>query len=394
MRLTVLKKIVFVDRFVIYSTEMVKELQKIIDLDIDLIFLGPNKNFPHKQSDQKISKSLRLWGKNDFVKKIFQYSRKEQVDLIHFAFEMRTFGNLKSALKFPLLLLMLKFSKANRIVTIRNIMIYRDKSKWLLFDDIPFQIPNVILKLLAKLYIKSICGFSNHIIVESNQSRSGLIEFFKINPSKVSKIDLGVSKFSNSNSQEIKYNIKDKSIILCFGVLSPRKNLDIVIRAFYESKYCDSNHVLVIAGSATDIFKKYELNLKELCKKLGIEKHVLFTGFLEESEINYFFQNAIMAIYDYKPMPGATGAILFAIQHQIPCIVSKIETFSDILNESEAVFVNPNSVIELTEGIDTICTDLSLQTRLKEKMKKKQEELSWKNAAKKHLEVYNKILKK
>jgi len=77
-----------------------------------------------------------------------------------------------------------------------------------------------------------------------------------------------------------KFGIKDETIILYVGRLHPLKGPQILVRSLKYLVNKESKILLVIAGPGMD----YRRHLENLSKKLGLEKHVIFTGILSEEE--------------------------------------------------------------------------------------------------------------
>lgn len=76
-----------------------------------------------------------------------------------------------------------------------------------------------------------------------------------------------------------KYGLKTK-VVLHFGRLSQEKNVDLLIKSFHllAKKYPDVSLLIVGDGPAKN-------NLVKLTKKLGLEKQVVFTGFIDHQKL-------------------------------------------------------------------------------------------------------------
>ena len=171
------RKIFFIERFAPYSVELFENLKKFLDTnnDYDLYFIGPDENFPQKMSYRSINNAKKIWSYKHYVRKLSKYFNEQKPDLVHFIFEPRTFGTFLSAIKFPFLLFLIK-SKTKTIITLRNIFIFRSGTKWILPDYIPINLPRIVLTILIKQFIKNICKYSSGVIVDTHESKLGLIE--------------------------------------------------------------------------------------------------------------------------------------------------------------------------------------------------------------------------
>ena len=394
------KKIFFIDGLInISAAQIFLFLQKIISdkKDFELFFLSPKNDeakWPYTQFPLNL---IRIWENDSYVRKLFTFFKNNKPSVIHFFFELRTFGTLKSAIKVPFLLYLLKRTNAKIILTLYNPFIFRKENSWQVIDNIPFNIPTFIMKVLIHLYVKSICGSSHKIIVENNIVKSGLVEYFDITSDKIIVINNAVPQDKRvilTTARE-KYHDKfsNKKIILCFGVISPRKGQSNAIRAFKIIEDKLPNHILVIGGRRTPEFQLYEKSLLNTIAELNLQKKVFFLGEIGEEEVNVLFEISDIALFPYHPAIYGSGAFSFALQYEKPSIVTSIDTFKEILGDDGGIFVDPNDDEQLAEAIFKLSTDFKLREEIMDNMKTISKSRSCDIVASKHFEIYKQILK-
>ena len=394
------KKIFFIDGLInISAAQIFLFLQKIISdkKDFELFFLSSKNDeakWPYTQFPLNL---IRIWENDSYVRKLFTFFKNNKSSVIHFFFELRTFGTLKSAIKVPLLLYLLKRTNAKIILTLYNPFIVRKENSWQVVDNIPFNIPTFIMKVLIHLYVKSICGSSHKIIVENNIVKSGLVEYFDITSDKIIVINNAVPQDKRvilTTARE-KYHDKfsNKKIILCFGVISPRKGQSNAIRAFKIIEDKLPNHILVIGGRRTPEFQLYEKSLLNTIAELNLQKKVFFLGEIGEEEVNVLFEISDIALFPYHPAIYGSGAFSFALQYEKPSIVTSIDTFKEILGDDGGIFVDPNDDEQLAEAIFKLSTDFKLREEIMDNMKTISKSRSCDIVASKHFEIYKQILK-
>ena len=393
------KKIFFIDGLInISAAQTFLFLQKIISdkKDFELFFLSPKNDavkWPYTQSPLNL---IRIWENSSYVRNLFTFFKNNKSSVIHFFFELRMFGTLKSAIKFPFLLYLLKRTNAKIILTLYNPFIFRKGNRWKLVENIPFSIPTFIMKILVKLYVKTICGFCHKIVVENNVIKSGLEEYFNILSNKIIVINNGVAQdkefISQTKLDEYTAKFSGKKIILCFGVISPRKGQSNAIRAFkiIEDKLPD--HILIIAGRPLTEFDSYKENLLQNINELNLQKKVFYFGYLNNEEINIMFEIADMTLWPYHPAVYGSGAFSFALQYNKPSIVTSIDTFKEILGDEGALFVDPMDDNQLAQAILNMATDFKMREKLTNRMKIVLKSRSCSDVAQKHLDIYEKIL--
>ena len=394
------KKIFFIDGLSnISAAQTFLFLQKIISdkKDFELFFISSKNDEAKWPYTQKPHNLIRIWDSVSYVRNLFSFLKNNKPSVIHFFFELRTFGTLKSAIKFPFLLILLKIINTKIILTMYNPFIFRKENSWQVIDNIPFNIPTFIMKVLIHLYVKSICGSSHKIIVENNIVKSGLVEYFDITSDKITVINNAVPQDKRvilTTTRE-KYHDKfsNKKIILCFGVISPRKGQSNAIKAFKIIKDKLPNHILVIGGRRTPEFQLYEKSLLNTIAELNLQKKVFYLGEIDEDEVNVLFEISDIALFPYHPAIYGSGAFSFALQYEKPSIVTSIDTFKEILGDHGGVFVDPNDDDQLAEAIFKLSTDFKLREEIMGNMKAISKSRSCDTVASKHFEIYQQILK-
>jgi len=99
---------------------------------------------------------------------------------------------------------------------------------------------------------------------------------------------------------------------------------------------------------------------------------------------------AQMALYVYQLSAAGSGALHFAAQHSIPVIVSKTDTFTEILKEDQAIFIEPDNEDQLGVAILKLASDEKLRNYLQHGIKKISSR-TWRNVAEDYLTLYEEI---
>jgi len=392
-----LEKIFLVDKYTVFGIELFKHLIQSSKGKVKFSFIGPqDENFGFL-SQKGVNGIKKVWRFGHYVNSILQETKKEKPSIIHFSFDTKTFGPLKSSLKFPLLLLLLKNrTTCSVITTIHSVLVVKDNARWDLPDYLLPSVPNIFLKIFWKIFIKIICNLNDKIIVLNEISKRALIEYFGINEKKIEVILLPY--LSKSNPQDIekfefKEKIKNKKIIIYFGVISPRKGQEQAIRIFHliENKIPDS--LLLIVGKASEGFQSYEKKIKELVNELKLEEKVIFTGFQDDKIVDLLFQKSEIALYLYKPIPIASAALGLAIKNKTPIIATNSENFKEVLNDS-AVYVNLEDSNDISEKILDLINDSEKKATMRLGMDEILKKYSYEKCADKHLSLYESLFKK
>lgn len=391
-------KIFYIDRFIEHSVDTYNALHELISQnnEYEIFFIGSDDNKPNIFSNQNIKNSKKVWSKGDFLKKIFMHVYINKPDLVHFSFELKTFGSLLESIKFPILLFFIRMTKIKIVLTLYIVLFYKNDSGWELPNYFTSKIPKVLIKILVKTFIRTICRLSHKVIVATHEGKECLVEYYGISEKKIDVIQLGVSQNTGIINQKIqeKYSklFHGKNIILYYGVISPRKNYETVIRSLKSVSEKLPKHVLVIVGKASKEFESYEGELHELSRQLNLEQRIFFLGFIDKNDIDVLFRMAEMALYVYHPMPDSTTALTSAIQYNVPVIVSDIGIFREILSDNSALFVEPGNEVELTNAMLELSSNSQLRNQMRLEMQLLAKKFTWQKTASMYLEVYRKLL--
>lgn len=133
-----------------------------------------------------------------------------------------------------------------------------------------------------------IVTLSDRLIVMSQHSAEILQEVFHVPSSKIDLIPHGVPDlpFTDPNFYKDKFGTEGKDVLLTFGLLSPNKGIENVIRALPEILCRHSNVVYMVSGvTHPHILRregdKYRHSLQSLAKELGAEDNVIFRNRFE-----------------------------------------------------------------------------------------------------------------
>lgn len=88
-----------------------------------------------------------------------------------------------------------------------------------------------------------------------------------------------------------KYNLVDKKVVLFLGKITPRKGIDILVKAIAE--IFSNDLFLVVAGNDMG----FKSTVDKLIKELGIEDRVIFTGLLVNEEKLSAYVDADVLVY-------------------------------------------------------------------------------------------------
>lgn len=200
------------------------------------------------------------------------------------------------------------------------------------------------------------------IIAISEQTKNDIIEFLKIDASKIKVIHQGCHSafketFTKTEIQEVvlKYNLPD-NFILNVGTIEARKNVLLVVKAIENIET-----ILVIVGKETP----YANEIKKYIQDHNLGHKVLFLKGLSIIELAILYRLAKVFVYP-SLYEGFGIPIIEALYSKTPVIT----TYGGVFPEAggpNSVYVNPTSVDEMQEAIERFLKNEDLCKEITEK---------------------------
>ena len=251
---------------------------------------------------------------------------------------------------------------------------------------------------------------ATHIIAVSQATKDDLVKKVGIPKEKISVVYEGYDKekFKVQNSkfkvnQTIKqYNLTYHDYFLFVGTIQPRKNLERLIRAYrlQLTDYSQSKKAVSGSQSAVSNLPKLVLaggkgwlsdEIYGLPKKLGIEEHVKFLGYVPDEDLPALYSGAKAFLFP-SLFEGFGLPILEAMACGCPVLTANTSSLPEVAGKA-ALLVNPYSVDDITQGIAKLTMYHELRTKLTNLGLEQVKKFSWEKAAQETLAVLEKVSK-
>lgn len=183
------------------------------------------------------------------------------------------------------------------------------------------------------------------------------------------------------------FNPSSEPFVLAVGKISPRKNINVIIEAIARIKNSITHSLVVVGGNGWE----YK-SVKEFVKKEGLEDRVHFLGYVTDEELHFLYKQASVFVYP-SLFEGFGLTILEAMASGCPVITSNISCLPEIAGDA-AQLINPNSVQEVSEAIEAICTNNHFSTDLIKKGESRARGFTWEKCAREVSKVYQLVLDK
>jgi glycosyltransferase involved in cell wall biosynthesis len=227
------------------------------------------------------------------------------------------------------------------------------------------------------------------IIVDTDFTKADLVETFGLKPENIERIYPGVDPFYRPLFKEALNSFKksrgfEKPFLFYLGVLEPRKNINLIIKAFdiVKKNRQFKDLELVIAGAKGWL---YDTIFKEAGRS-AFREDIRFLGQISKDEACYLYNSAALFVYPsffegfgFPPLEAqATG---------LPVVASNRSSLPEILGDS-ALLVDPWRTDELVYAIQELISSSTLRDTLKERGFKNVRRFSWLTAAKEVLNLF------
>ncbi|MGB7346467.1 MAG: glycosyltransferase family 4 protein, partial [Pirellulaceae bacterium] len=174
----------------------------------------------------------------------------------------------------------------------------------------PSQTQRAVMMQLVRL--------STRLVVMTERSRQTLLNTYSVDREQVDLIAHGIPDAPDADQSVLKeqFNVEDKSVALTFGLLSPGKGIEHVLRAIPEivAKFPDFIYIVLGATHPSLIREqgeRYRNSLERMAKELGITKNVSFYNrFVELEELTEFIGAADLYITPYLNVQQAVSGTL------------------------------------------------------------------------------------
>jgi len=253
----------------------------------------------------------------------------------------------------------------------------------------PQFLPNRAALFYARYMIRRALARADRIITVSHNTRSDLVNYFRVPSSRIEVIYNGVSsRFRPDVPAEEKERVAAalglrSPYMLFLGGEKPHKNVQNVIRAFARARREASlPHALVLAGP----MPPNPARMDALISALELTDAVLRPGVVEDEDLPALYSGADVFLYPTL-YEGFGLPVVEAMASGTPVLTSSTSALQEIAG-GYACLVNPMDVDAIADGIALLATNETERRRLSAIGLKRAADFSWDRAAARTLEVY------
>ena len=225
---------------------------------------------------------------------------------------------------------------------------------------------------------------ADHIICVSNLTRQTVIEKYHIDPAKVSTVHNAVTPLSDEIKNIVMpHNTKDK-VVTFLGRITMQKGPEYFVEAAARVLK-KSHHVRFVMAGSGDMMNQ----MINLVADRGISDRFHFTGFLRGRQVYEMLKASDVYIMPSVSEPFGISP-LEAMQVGVPSIISKQSGCAEILDN--VIKIDYWDIDAMADAIYSITHNPALYEHLRVEGEAEVNEIKWKSAGQKVIDIYNKVL--
>ncbi|MBY8992513.1 MAG: glycosyltransferase family 4 protein [Candidatus Lokiarchaeota archaeon] len=269
------------------------------------------------------------------------------------------------------------------------ILARRTKFICTIHDFTPFETELTTIPI-ERLLIRFVSKRASIIITVSNFVKREFQHYIpRIDNNKIATIYNGIEEKYKPypvEAQRLKEKLNIQGpVLLYIGRITPYKGVANIIEAYRIVKTEIPNVNLVIGGKPDYLMENEYKNWREM------HKDVLFTGYLPEDEVPYYFSMGDIFLTYSSSSEGFGLTPLEAISCGTPVICSSILVYREILRDN-ALFVPPRDSLKLAEKIKILLNDDDLRNNLVKNAQTFIKKYSWNTVGKRLEKEYLRLL--
>ncbi|GHU18925.1 glycosyl transferase [Spirochaetia bacterium] len=238
---------------------------------------------------------------------------------------------------------------------------------------------------------------SSFVVVMTEKAVELISSVYNVPLSKVRLIPHGIPDmpFIDPSFYKAQYDLAEKTVLLTFGLLSPNKGIEQVIRSLPEIIKVKPETVYIVLGVTHPGLirhegEAYRLSLQQLTTELHLEKHVLFRNrFVSADELKEFLVMADIYITPYlyeEQITSGTLAYSFGIGNAI--ISTPYWHAAELLADGRGILVPFRSPEAIAEAVIRLASNETERNAMRKNAYLAGREMTWPNVARKYVELF------
>jgi len=238
--------------------------------------------------------------------------------------------------------------------------------------------------------LQQLAELSARVVVMSQRGRQFLTDIYGIPEGQIDFIPHGIPDmpFVDPTFYKDQFGVEGRSVALTFGLLSPNKGIEHMLRALPAIVERHPNFVYIILGAThpnliREQGEAYRLKLERLAQDLGVKKHVIFYNrFVELNELTEFIGAADLYITPYlNPAQITSGTLAYSFGCGKAVISTPYWYAEELLADDHGVLVPFADSEALAAAINNLLNDEPRRNAMRKRAYMVGREMIWSQVA-------------
>ncbi|MBI2794211.1 MAG: glycosyltransferase family 4 protein [Ignavibacteria bacterium] len=242
---------------------------------------------------------------------------------------------------------------------------------------------------------------SSHAVVMANIGRDILVKYHNANAERIVVIPHGAPDrpLAPTVDYKRKLGLDGRDVLLTFGLLSPSKGLESVIRAL--PSICNRHHnaVYVIAGAThPNLVRRegqaYREHLHQLADELGIASHVIFVNdFLNKDDLLDYVDAADVYLTPYlNEEQVSSGTLAYAVAMGKPVVSTPYWHAVELLADDVGIIVDFNDSYTIAHTVSSLLSNKDELQAYRKRAYERGRETTWPRIGRRYVNVLEKAV--
>ncbi|MCF7865423.1 MAG: glycosyltransferase [Candidatus Pacebacteria bacterium] len=246
----------------------------------------------------------------------------------------------------------------------------------------------------------SIAEKADRIVVMTHSSAKLLTSIYGADPEKVKIVPHGIHArpYTFGRRAKKEFGLEGKKVLSTFGLLNRGKGIEFALEALPRIVKEHPDVVYAIIGATHPVVLRregpvYINSLKEMARKLGIEKNVVFFDkYVETSELLRMLQASdIYLSLSQNPAQAVSGTLTYALGMGRPVISTPFEQAKEILTPDVGLLAEFGNSSSIADAVLTLLNDSERLTSMSRCAYFKTRSMTWDNVALSYMREFKKL---
>ncbi len=249
--------------------------------------------------------------------------------------------------------------------------------------------------------IAQISQVADRFVVMAKRAQDMLTAIYDISPQRISCIPHGIPDipFIDPEFHKDDIGLTGRKVILSFGLLSPNKGVEYMIRAMPAviRRHPDAIYVVLGVthpGVKAERGEEYRQGLYHMVREMGLEAHVTFRGrFASQEELGWYLTAADVCVMPYSNESQITSAVLaYAMGSGNAVVSTPYWHAQEMLADDRGCLVPFRDSDALAEQVIDLLDNDQRRNALREKAYEYTRPMLWPQVARQYLDVLREAL--